>query len=297
MIIFSKRIPSVSVVMPVYNGGKYLAEAIKSILDQTFPDFEFIIIDDGSSDRSVRIISEFKDRRIFLKQNAANEGDCRCRNFGMKTARGKYICVMDQDDISEPERLQKQFQFMEINPDTGICGSYAKNIPSNILTMFATDFDQLKVEFLSNNFCVHSSRFMQRMYLDKFNLRYNEDVRYACDFDFCARALRYFKVQNIPDVLLQYRRHPEQTSVTKSTEVTNHADMIRVNQLIDNLGFQLEEIPVLLHLKLMKKQSIELRYKSKAEQWVHRILNKNKYVGFYDQNLLQQFLSTCVIFS
>jgi len=112
MIIFSERRPSISVVMPVYNASHYLFEAIQSILNQTFFDFEFIIIDDGSSDMSVIIVKDFKDRRIILMQNSLNEGNYRSRNSGMKHARGKYICVMDADDISTPMRVS-------IRPTTG----------------------------------------------------------------------------------------------------------------------------------------------------------------------------------
>ena len=123
--------------MPVYNGEKYLSEAIQSILDQTYTDFEFIIVNDGSSDQSVNIIKEFNDKRIILLQNDTNKGNYPCRNLGMQTARGKYICVMDADDISEPGRLQTQFQYMERNHDTGICGSFARSIPYNTLITFA----------------------------------------------------------------------------------------------------------------------------------------------------------------
>jgi glycosyltransferase involved in cell wall biosynthesis len=290
-----KLYPPISVVMPVYNGEKYLDEAILSILNQTFPDFEFIIIDDGSSDRTLNIIHQFSDRRIFIKKNATNLGDCCCRNIGLQIAHGKYICVMDSDDLSEPERLQKQFQFMQNNPETGICGSYVNNMPQNVLTTFPTDYDQLKVEFLSNNFCVHPSIIIRKEFIEKYNLQYNVHCRYAGDYEFCARGLRYFKVRNIPEVLLQYRRHPGQTSVTKIIEQTRNADSVRLAQLTDVLGFRLEEIPVLLHLDLMKRKPVKMNNKFKAEQWIQSILVKNRKVSFYDQSILHQFLSDCLI--
>lgn len=297
MINFSERTPSVSIVMPVYNGGQYLAEAIQSILNQTFLDFEFIIIDDGSSDRSLSIIREFKDRRIFLKQNATNEGNYRCRNFGMKIARGKYICVMDADDISEPIRLQKQFQFMENNPANGICGTAIKNIPTNFLPRIITSYEQLKVAFLSNNYCSHPSLIMRKEYLNKFNLEYNIDYLYSADFDFCARGMRFFEVQNIPEVLLRYRRHPGQISSAKLKEQEIYADVIRINQLIDILGFHLQEIPVQLHLTLMKRHPLQMRFKLEAEEWALRIIDKNKNTCYYNLKVLEQFLLSCINFS
>lgn len=294
MVIRKQNLPAISVVMPVYNCEDYVEEAIRSILDQTFYDFEFIIIDDGSTDRSFEIVRQFNDKRIRLNEYSENRGNYSCRNAGLKLARGKYICVMDADDISEPDRLKKQFQFMENNPDIGICGSFIKNIPSNSTPRFITDSDQLKVAFLSNNYCSHPSLIMKKEFLDKYNLRYNEDFIYSADFDLCARALRFLKVQNIPDVLLQYRRHPGQISSAKYKEQQRYADVIRINQLIDNLDFTLKEIPVLLHLKLMKRQHLLFRYKPKAEQWVMRILEKNDTIGYYNQKILKEFLFYCI---
>ena len=294
MIIFSDRSPSISIVMPVYNGSCYLVEAIQSILNQTFRDFEFIIIDDGSSDMSVRVVQAFYDRRIILIQNTYNEGNYRSRNLGLKIARGKYICVMDADDISEPERLQKQFHFMEDNSGTGICGTFIRNIPSNISPRFITDCEQLKVAFLSNNFCSHPSLIMRKEYLDKYNLHYNEDYYYSADFDLCARGFRYFKIENIPEVLLQYRRHPEQISSAKFDEQTKYADTIRINQLIDFLGFILEEIPVVLHLNLMKRLPINSQDVDAATKWVRRILEKNNSLAYYKQEILEQFLFSSI---
>ena len=99
--------------MSVYNGAKFLAEAIDSILAQTFTDFEFIIIDDTSSDDSLQVINSYKDARIVLLQNTKNIGLTKSLNIGIAKAKGKYIARMDADDISMPKRLEKQFDFME----------------------------------------------------------------------------------------------------------------------------------------------------------------------------------------
>lgn len=297
MIIFSDRSPSVSVVMPVYNGDKYLIEAIQSILNQTFYDFEIIIIDDGSKDKSRSIVKSIIDRRIVFIQNSLNRGNYCCRNYGMQISKGKYICVMDADDISEPERLQKQFQFMEDNSEIGICGTFIRNIPSNISPRFITDCEHLKVAFLSNNFCSHPSLIMRKVYLDKYNLHYNEDYYYSADFDLCARGFRHFKIENIPEVLLQYRRHKDQISSAKFDEQTKYADDIRINQLIDVLGFDLEEIPVLLHLNLMKRLPLNSQDVDAATKWIRRILEKNNSVAYYKQEILEQFLFSCINYS
>ena len=115
--------PIVSVVMPAYNVELYVEEAVRSILNQTFCDFEFIIVDDGSTDRTPEILRSFTDPRIRLLFNEKNEGNYPARNRGCRLARGKYIAVMDADDVALPERLEKQVRFMEGNPDVLACGT------------------------------------------------------------------------------------------------------------------------------------------------------------------------------
>lgn len=119
----SKKKPAISVLMPVYNSEKYLNEAIESILNQTFVDFEFIIINDASNDNSENIIESYQDSRIKYFKNEKNLGVAKTLNKGLKLAQGKYIARMDSDDISLPERLYKQFKFMEVYNDIDVCGS------------------------------------------------------------------------------------------------------------------------------------------------------------------------------
>ena len=115
--------PMVSVVMPVYNGSKYLKEAIDSILNQTFTNFELIIINDGSTDNSEDIIFSYQDRRIYYLKNEHNKGICITLNRGLDNARGKYIARMDCDDISMPQRLAKQVNYLERHRDVGALGT------------------------------------------------------------------------------------------------------------------------------------------------------------------------------
>lgn len=292
MINFSTRSPSVSVVMPVYNGGQYLAEAIHSILYQAFPDFELIIIDDGSTDHTPEMISSFHDKRIVLLTNTRNRGNYASRNLGMEHARGKYICVMDADDVALPHRLEKQYTYMEQNPGTGICGSFIQNIPSGFCPEFIVDEQLLKVAFLSNNYCSHPSLILRKEFLLRFQLHYNEEYRYAADFDLCARGFRHFRVQNIPEVLLQYRRHAGQISTAKFAEQQKYADDIRIRQLTENLGFETSAIPAPLHLRLMKKEPIAMELKPQAEKWIETIIKKNGMCHYYHENKLAGFLHT-----
>ena len=117
--------PVISVIMPVYNTKeKFLREAVESILNQTFTDFEFIIINDGSDSITEDIILSYKDLRIKYLKNEQNLGIVQSLNKAVKTAKGKYIARMDADDISMPHRLEKQYEFMENHPQCGVCGTY-----------------------------------------------------------------------------------------------------------------------------------------------------------------------------
>jgi glycosyltransferase involved in cell wall biosynthesis len=107
----------ITVLVPVYNGEPYVGEAIGSILAQTLYEYELLIIDDGSTDRTTEIVRSFRDKRIRLVRNGENRGLIATLNHGVEIARGKYIARMDSDDISHPERLEKQFQFMKQHQD------------------------------------------------------------------------------------------------------------------------------------------------------------------------------------
>lgn len=298
MINFSNRPPSVSVVMPVYNGEQHITEAINSILSQTFQDFEFIIIDDGSTDQTVDILNRLKDRKIKFHQNQANIGNYASRNIGMNLARGRYICVMDADDVAFPHRMQRQFAHMESNPEVGICGSFVQVIPNGGVPNFVTSEELLKVAFLSNNYCSHPSLILRKEFLSRFDLSYNEKYYYSADFDLCARGFQHFRVQNIPDILLQYRRHSAQISTAKFTEQQQYADTIRINQLVDKMGFKLDEIPIEIHLRLMKKQPIQRELQTQAEDWINTLIEKNNECKQFDEpslsGFLKQLLSVCM---
>ena len=127
----SSSMTLVTVLMPVYNVAHWLPETIQSILDQTFLDFEFLIINDGSSDNSGDIIRGFKDSRIIYVENEQNLGYIQCLNFGLKSISSKYIIRMDADDVSLPDRIALQVSYMENYPDVVVCGGSRINIFEN----------------------------------------------------------------------------------------------------------------------------------------------------------------------
>jgi len=222
--------PKVSIVTAVYNGERFLAETIKSILNQTFNNFEFIIINDSSKDSSLKIIKNYmkKDKRIILVNNHKNIGSVLSRNIGLKKARGKYIAILDHDDISLPDRLYIEYDFLEKNKDIFLVGSGAININENgkHLSKFnpITNLNKIK-EKLSNNNCFYHPSIMYR---NKRGLFYREKLPYADDYDFYLRLLsENKKLANISKILILYRKHQFASSRSNFTKMELFAQKAR----------------------------------------------------------------------
>jgi len=201
--------PMISVVMSVYNAEKYLDEAIQSILHQSYKDFEFIIINDGSTDRSLEIIKKYqnKDKRIILITRE-NKGLIFSLNEGIKKSKGKYIARMDADDISLPERFQSQIKLLESNNEIGVCGTaiigFSDDMKKNI-SYYSENNKELKTELLFSSVFAHPTVMMRRKLFKKFNLKYEEKYKNAEDFGLWVQMSEYTKFSNIKDPLLKYR--------------------------------------------------------------------------------------------
>jgi glycosyltransferase involved in cell wall biosynthesis len=201
--------PEISVVMPVYNAAAYLEEAVRSILGQTFRDFEFIIINDGSTDGTASILKRYEkaDNRIQV-YHQENQGMISALNRGCQLARGQYIARMDADDVSLPQRLQRQLEYLDRHPQIGILGTWILNIDESG-SMRGTWCPPTNPKMLKwTNFfgvCVsHSTTFMQREVVQKLDF-YRPDAVHAEDVDLWLRASSITEFGNIPEVLGKYR--------------------------------------------------------------------------------------------
>lgn len=202
--------PKVSVVLSVCNGSVYLRDSVGSILNQTFQDFEFIIIDDGSTDNSWEILTEYAkcDRRIRLNKNEENVGLTKSLNKGLKLAQGEYIARQDADDISLPNRLQLQVNFLNTHPEVGALGSAIEFIDpqGKILKKqeLPEDHNSLKALLLINNCLWHSSMTMRKNLLQKLG-GYNEEMLCTQDYDLWWRIACNSCLASLPDILSRYR--------------------------------------------------------------------------------------------
>lgn len=201
--------PLISVIMSVYNGEKYLSEAIESILVQTYKNFEFIIINDGSKDKSLEVINYYleQDNRIVVISRE-NKGLIDSLNEGIKKAKGKYIVRMDADDISLPTRFEEQVKFMEGNPDIGISGSAVIRFGENIKTVtwkLLKNNEAIKSELLFSSIFAHPSVIMNKKMIFKYNLFYDNQFLHAEDFELWTRIAKVTQMANLAKPLLKYR--------------------------------------------------------------------------------------------
>ena len=213
--------PKISLIMPVYNAEKFLDESILSVLNQTFKDFEFIMIEDCSTDDSLKILKKYfkKDKRIILKKNNKNLGVVDSRNKGLKIAKGKYIAVLDADDICLKKRFELQYNFMEKNKEIFLCGSSAIVIDEvgRKIGIFKKENNpkKIKKKLLKGNPIVHSSI----MYRNDFGFFYRKKFDDAYEYDLYLRILSAGKkITNMPNFLIKFRLNQNSTSFQKKFE-------------------------------------------------------------------------------
>lgn len=240
--------------MPVYNGEKYLNEAIDSILNQTFTDFEFIIINDGSTDRTEEIILSYTDERIRYIKNDSNLKISETLNKGIALAKGKYIARMDADDISHPERLAIQVGFMNANPEVDVCGTWIETFGvRKEVWKYPVTHEEIKAGLLFNSSLAHPAVLFRKKVFDCY--RYQAENNGAEDYHLWVELIDNVVFMNIPEVLYKYRLHGEQTKKQQQMQFSNKAR----NIMLERTGCELndKEQSVFFDISNYKKVSLQ----------------------------------------
>ena len=220
--------------MPVYNAEAYIAESVQSILDQTEPDFELLLIDDCSTDSSVEIINSFKDPRIILHRKKRNSGYTESLNWAIDQARGKYIARMDADDVSYLKRFEKQLAFLEQHPNVALCGTDARVEGSSLKFNYPTEPKSIQTNLLLGSSLIHPS-IMGRTEIFK-HYKYDPIKEPAEDYDLFTRlVVAGEKLANLDEVLLIYRVHNSQISKIQNQKqvLSAQQSMLRMFKLFD----------------------------------------------------------------
>lgn len=221
----------VSIVLPVYNAEEYLEECLNSILEQTYKEFELIVINDGSTDKSMEIINNRKDQRIKVIENDHNFIDS--LNLGMKAAKGEFIARMDADDIMLPNRLETQLNFMSTHPQIDICGSWAESFHAKKYIMkMPTDHKKIVSGLLLNNTLIHPTIMIRKSSVGKYSGYpdlYKQEYIYAEDYKLWTEmSAAGYQFANIPEVLLKYRLSEKQVTCMKRKEMLQVSLQIRL---------------------------------------------------------------------
>ncbi|MCL4338850.1 glycosyltransferase [Patescibacteria group bacterium] len=285
--------PLVTVFMPVYNGQRYIRESVESILTQTFKDFELLIVDDASTDKSVRIIESFNDTRIRLVKNKKHLGLAKIRQKGVDLAKGKYIAFLDCDDIALPQRLSKHVSYLDSHKEVYVAGSWVEIIDeqgkkTGQVWRHAESPELIKAILLFRN-CISQSSVLLRK--ECFNAEhYRADNWPAPDYDLWIRLAGKFKMINIPAVLTYYRKHPQNMSGDAKKEIDDCTTKI----MKENLGrLDINVLPqeVRIHRLLEPgQQNLSLQEIKAIEKWLLKLSDCNRNIGRYDIDLFDRLL-------
>lgn len=290
----------ITVLMPVYNNEKYLRPAIESILNQKFTDFEFLIINDGSTDKSKEIIRSYKDQRIRYEENIENLGIIKTLNKGIDLAKGKYIVRMDGDDISLPERLKIQYDFMEKNPEIGVSGGKVETIGN--MTSYSTkpnnNSEEIRANLIFNTPFSHPSVIIRKDVLSSKNLFYDDNFPHAEDYELWTRVSKYSKLGNINKKILKYRMHEESICNTHSEAQRQSAQKIRI-LLLRDLGIYPSSEDLITHQSLKRPNNIKKElFFNQLEGWLIKLIKANNSKNIYNkiafENIIKRrWLSVC----
>jgi len=257
--------PLVSVIMPAYNAEKYISEAIESIVSQSYGNWELIIVEDGSRDSTLEVIKSFKDERIILLENDFNRGIAYSTNRGIDRSQGKYIALLDDDDIALPKRLQLQVDYLESHPEIDILGGRSINIDKEGNQIKKGNAPRNNPKYIKAVLLFRCMDFrngtamIRKEFIVKNNLRYQEDCYGMQDYKFYIDSSKVGKISTIDEYLLKYRFHDDNETFRRREQYTQERAEVFARFQDESLaasGFQLSN------------ESLRLIHKALAEfEW------------------------------
>lgn len=291
----------ISVIMPAYNAEKYIGEAIESILNQSFTDFEFIIVNDGSTDNTKDIILSYSDPRVVYLENEKNSGIVVTLNKGIDNATGEYIARMDSDDISLPTRFEKQIDFMENHPEIGVLGTAIKTFGEDIqgqIINFNTAPNRLKADLLFSTNIAHPSVMLRKSVIDEYNIRYDLEYAGVEDFLMWWNLSQKTQIATLSEVLLNYRIHKSQI-----THVKGEKHRVLIEKMLTRRLSDMHYTPTtqgriaLLQYCLADYNKFSLDTLRDFIDILSDIIKQNKSTTFFDTKSLQTVCSLAVMYS
>lgn len=282
--------------MPVYNGEVFLGEAIDSILNQTFSDFIFIIVNDNSTDTTQQIIDNYinLDKRVQCIKNDTNLGPAKSRNLAIDTANTEFIALMDADDKAVHTRFEKQLDYLKKHPNVGVCGTWftffgqqKKVVKHNI------NHEEIKVGFLRS--CTIGNPTVMFRISSLGDFRFNESMKIAEDYSLWSQLIAHTKFHNIPESLLYYRWHINNVSQVQTDNLEEFDFSIKANQL-EHLGIQPNNPDLKFYVfavSLKRNQTKESIIKTiKA---ANELKEANKKIQYYDPSIFEKHIDKTIV--
>lgn len=297
MVTNSISQPKVTVFMPVYNTERYIEESIWSILKQSFRDFELLIIDDGSSDRSLEIINSINDSRIRVVQNEINKGLPYTRNLGLKLARGEYFAIMDSDDIARYDRLEKQVTYLNENKDISIVASNYLvlndgKVRKSRFPVFK--ISEMKIQLLFRNYLLNSSAMVRKELLTKKSITYDLNFFSCQDYMFWSDCLKFGKVYTDKQFLITYRTGHE--NVTKLTQHKRKEERKRLVDYIHNdalkfhgFNFSIKEQELFNNL-FGEENILDMASYDNSIQLLNKMIHQNEELNLFKEGDLRNVI-------
>lgn len=297
--------PAVSVVMPVYGVERYIGAAVRSVLAQTMPRFELIVVDDCTPDNSIAVVRSFDDPRIRIVRHARNQGLAAARNTGIAQARGPFVALLDSDDISPPQRLALQMAAFEREPGLIACGGAMQCMdsdgrPQGKLHLAETDSARIAPTLLFRNCFFVSSMVFRRQALA--SLGYRTDFAMAEDFELMVRASRLGPLRNLPELLLHYRVHAASLTSTKPRLMEECRRRVAIEQL-QRLGIVPTPDQLDTHMRAAYPGAKATRQQVSAVfDWLKRLSQANRSEGIhptqdFDDVLAGSWFEVCTLAS
>jgi len=288
--------PNLTVLMTVYNGEDYLRETIESILNQTYRDFKFLILDNASTDSSREIIRSYNDPRIELVALPENIGQVAALNKGLDMIDTPLVARMDADDISMPRRFERQVAFMEAHPEIGVCGTFVKAFShqdkKETKYRWPTKSEDIKVKLMLECCLPHPAVMIRKTFFDRYGLRYDEKIGHSFDWELWQRAADHFDLANLPEFHLKYRFHPENES-KKTAHLQKAAALKLYDRPLERLGLHnhpLHQVHRDVAYETFNVKNREPEFLNQVVQWFRELENANKKHGIYSAEALHRFL-------
>ncbi len=288
------RAPAITVLVPVYNAEKYLTEAIDSILNQSFTDFELLIINDGSTDKSEEIILSYSDKRIKYVKNETNLKLIATLNKGFALSTGKYIVRSDADDINYLNRLEMQFQSMEQNPNIVLLGTSFETFGTDIsstVTRYAADHNTICLKHFYQIHLSHGTSIFRTETIRKHNLRFDSSYEHAEDYELWTRIAQVGRLANLPQVLYKVRHHNQKVSHLYA-EIQKQNSLRVKQKLFEQIGLSLSPKEINLFGKIAQHDYVfSEQFLTTSMALLEKIAAANDKNGIFERDFLNKAIS------